>query len=413
MIVRIAVAATALLATGLSGVASAGGVRAAVVRPASDAARDGTGVAMPPRAGKLASPQRATVVSTADLGDIAALSPTDAWGVGSFCVSHCSGPAPVDHTLIMHWDGTAWSQVASPNRAASSSYLTGVAADSPADVWAVGSYITNKTSRAGTLAMHWDGTAWSRVTIPSPGKHGSFLEAVTAVSPTDAWAVGYAEGSARQVGLVLHWDGTAWSKVTIPSPGPASNYLYDVDADSPADAWAVGTYTNHAGLDKTLVVHWNGTAWSRVASPSPGKSGATLNAVTAISATSAWAVGDYCPASGGCTGAPQLDTLVLQWNGTAWSQAASPSPGYANLLNDVSFYSATGGWAVGTYGKKPAGASKTLILGWNGTTWSQVKSPNSASRNNVLYYVSADSATDAWATGSVFLHWDGTSWSSS
>ena len=125
MIVKIAVVATVVLATGLSGVASASGVRI-VTRQASDAALKRGGASMPPVVAGRASPQRRAAVSTADLGDIAALSPTDAWGVGSYCVSHCSGSAPVDHTLIMHWDGTAWSQVTSPSRVASSSYLTGV-----------------------------------------------------------------------------------------------------------------------------------------------------------------------------------------------------------------------------------------------------------------------------------------------
>ena len=40
-------------------------------------------------------------------------------------------------TLILHWDGTAWTQVPSPNPN-SDSYLSGVAATSPANAWAVG-----------------------------------------------------------------------------------------------------------------------------------------------------------------------------------------------------------------------------------------------------------------------------------
>jgi hypothetical protein len=57
-------------------------------------------------------------------------------------------------------------------------------------------------------------------------------------------------------------------------------------------------------------LHWNGTAWSRVPSPAGGPG---LLAVTATSATSAWAVGDYSTASG------QPRTLIMHWNGTRWS----------------------------------------------------------------------------------------------
>jgi hypothetical protein len=42
------------------------------------------------------------------------------------------------------------------------------------------------------------------------------LSAVDATSATDAWAVGgYSSGSASGT-LILHWDGTAWTQV--PSP---------------------------------------------------------------------------------------------------------------------------------------------------------------------------------------------------
>jgi hypothetical protein len=50
-----------------------------------------------------------------------------------------------------------------------------------------------------------------------------------------------------------------------------SGNLYGVSADSATDAWAVGDYgnpTTRAG--ETLVLHWNGTSWSKVASPNPG-----------------------------------------------------------------------------------------------------------------------------------------------
>jgi hypothetical protein len=63
-----------------------------------------------------------------------------------------------------------------------------------------------------------------------------------------------------------------------------------------------------------LIVHWNGTTWFRVASPSPGAHPGLL-AVTATSAANAWAVGDYSTPAG------QPRTLILHWNGTNWSRA--------------------------------------------------------------------------------------------
>ena len=62
---------------------------------------------------------------------------------------------------------------------------------------------------------------------------------------------------------------------------------------------------------KTLVLHWNGTSWARVAAPSPGRFASSLNAVSADSASDAWAVGCECTGGGG-------HTVILHWDGTRW-----------------------------------------------------------------------------------------------
>ena len=99
------------------------------------------------------------------------------------------------------------------------------------------------------------------------------------------------------------------------SPGPAASFtingaLSGVAATSAGNAWAVGS----DGSGKTLIVHWNGTAWTRVPSPSPGTF-AALSGVAATSATNAWAVGS----------AFRGKTLILHWNGTVWSQVPNLS----------------------------------------------------------------------------------------
>jgi hypothetical protein len=65
-------------------------------------------------------------------------------------------------------------------------------------------------------------------------------------------------------------------------------------------------------------------------------------------------------------------TLILRWNGTAWSQAKSPNPSSAaNVLSGVTATSASNAWAVGYYDNSSTGARDTLILHWNGVSWSK------------------------------------------
>jgi hypothetical protein len=108
--------------------------------------------------------------------------------------------------------------VSSPNPGGTSApdrnFLYGASADSATDAWAVGYYIVNPTTEvAETLALHWNGTKWSKVASPNPG-NGNGLSSVSADSATDAWAVGYYANptTGSQETLALHWNGTSWSR---------------------------------------------------------------------------------------------------------------------------------------------------------------------------------------------------------
>jgi hypothetical protein len=115
-------------------------------------------------------------------------------------------------------------------------------------VWAVGS----NDNYTKTLVLHWDGSSWGVVSSPNSPVYGqaSFLASISAVSPTDIWAVGtnaftyYTGEDTNTIYYTLfeHWDGSAWSIV----PGASTNGttfgggLFGVAAVSTGDVWAVG-----------------------------------------------------------------------------------------------------------------------------------------------------------------------------
>lgn len=266
----------------------------------------------------------------------AAVSARNAWAVGvSFSVTGYQ-------TLVLHWDATGWKRVASPN--ARDGELYGVAATSPRNAWAVGD------SHTGAFVVHWDGSTWRRVASPNPGgSRDASLRGVVVSSPRDAWAVGYYHNRAASADqtLVLHWDGATWRHVASPNPRSSRGAeLYGVAATSPRNAWAVGEYYNGLkGAYLTLVLHWDGTGWKRVASPNPRSGENYLNGVAATSPGNAWAVGEYY-----IRGGTADRTLVLHWDGAAWQRAASPNPGSAdNILRAVAATSPRNAWAVGQY----------------------------------------------------------------
>jgi hypothetical protein len=165
-----------------------------------------------------------------------------------------------------------------------------------------------------------------------------------------------------------------------------------------------------------LIEHWNGTQWSVVSSPSPDND-AFLNGVTAVSSTNVWAVGYYFT-SGSSQSGGGSQTLIEQWNGSQWSVIASPnSASQYNDLTGIAAVSANNIWVVGNSNN----GSQTLIEQWNGSQWSIVASPNPGSSSNSLNAVATISASDVWAVGSfsnssgvqqtLIEQWNGSKWS--
>ena len=218
-----------------------------------------------------------------ELTSIAVVAANDIWAVG-----YSYAGTTVSFTLVEHWDGTQWSVVPSPSLGSSANSFDSVSVASANDIWAVGSY-ADFSSPSQTLILHWDGTQWS--VVPSVGggtASSSYLTGVAAISANDVWAVG------RYGGLILteHWDGSAWTLVGAANPGLYSNDLIDIVALSSNDVWAVGSY--NTSTFQTLTEHWNGSTWSQVSSPNvAGSEDDTLLSVAADPSGDLFAVGHF------------------------------------------------------------------------------------------------------------------------
>ena len=131
------------------------------------------------------------------------------------CWAAGSAGASRDLNGIVHWNGQAWSNAATPKPHGTQSHprgLGGLACTSPSNCWAVGPPQKRIPSQANQ-ALHWNGHQWSYTPIPTPG--GARLASLSAVACTSAancWAVGDFTGSAGQAGggQALHWDGHKW-----------------------------------------------------------------------------------------------------------------------------------------------------------------------------------------------------------
>jgi hypothetical protein len=339
----------------------------------------------------ISSPNVGTLAN--ELSSVTVVSKNDAWAVGTTQVIP-QGQAPHDETLIERWDGTSWSVVPSPNVGTDQNDLLGVAATSHDDAWAVGNYFDDGTLAWTTLAMHWDGASWTVIDTPSPSSRFAALEAVVAIAPDDAWAVGARQTSGqtiRNLPLIEHWDGSTWTVATAPKAKSDSTFLLAAAAASATDVWAVGVRGT-----QTLTEHFDGATWRIVKSPNPAQRANFLNAVVALSPTDAWAVGGVFLNGEGTS----ERTLAAHWNGRRWRVVPTPNQGSLNnQLLGIAALGAKAVWAVGLFVDEPAHNNQTLTEHWDGTGWTIVSSPSPGVEDAVLLDAAASPDGSVWAVG--------------
>jgi hypothetical protein len=347
------------------------------------------------------------------LSAVAAVSASDAWAVGIW-----HDRAGSEQTLTEHWNGSRWRIIASPDPAGrgADNELDAVAATSGSDAWAVGQFWNGANWQPQT--ERWNGKAWRAVKTPDPGGHAARdgLAAVTATSPSSAWAVGtYTAGSTART-LILRWNGRAWRQAASPDPGGThGSVLTSVIAVSPSSIWAAGEYWT-ATTEKTLILHWNGRRWRQVASPGAGSTSPNggLAGIASSSKSSAWAAGSYYTTSS------VQQTLTEHWNGRRWKSVASPDPSGPAQTNELVAIAAAGrrAWAVGN-----ASSGHTyfpLALRWNGTSWKICTVPLPAGTVGGAFWGAGPAPSGrAWAVGDLFTghagltlieQWNGSAW---
>jgi hypothetical protein len=270
---------------------------------------------------------------------VAAVSATDAWAVGGTPGGKCPDCYA---TLIMHWNGKSWQRYASAP--VISGHLISVTA-SKNGVWAVGEATAGDIG--GALVLRLIGTRW--YVVPNP--YAAIVAGVAVTGPDSVWADAFEDGA----GLLTHWDGKTWK--TVPFPVHGSLIEPGAMASGPHGAvmmigvkYATGN-SNSAGYSAVLT----GKTWKALPAPAGG---ASLYAVTFIPGKGAWAVG-----------ATSSNPVVLRWNGSAWIPVQELVGLPDVSLDSISGVSATDAWAVGNTQAPAAAVPTTFILHWNGHAW--------------------------------------------
>lgn len=229
------------------------------------------------------------------------------------------------------------------------------------DLWAVG---------GNGRAMHYEGVYWNTV----PTNVQNTLIRAWSNAKNDTWAVGQSQSSGPTLSsVVLHWDGTAWTTV---SGVPAGEYI-DVWGTSPTNVYVATNAGNGIHV-------FDGTSWTTL----PAFTGEPIS-MRGSSSTDIWVATRTGP--------------LMHFNGTSW-QDRSPSGTSiqfldANTPNDV--------WAIGHVTADPGTG---VIAHWDGLAWTQFARPQ-----EVYNAVASSAPNDTWVAGvdGIMRHWDGVAWSRS
>jgi hypothetical protein len=148
----------------------------------------------------------------------------------------------------LRWNGQQWTVMRTFSRE-----IGGAVVLSPSDVWVFGQpYLPG----VDLGAWHYNGRTWTQVA----SGHG--LQGGSGLSASDIWAFEGAD--------VAHWNGSTWTRTSVASLLPAKQQLNDpaltgIYEQSPNSVYAVANGRLQDEGGPLAILHWNGSAWSKVA----------------------------------------------------------------------------------------------------------------------------------------------------
>jgi hypothetical protein len=325
------------------------------------------------------------------LVDVDVLDPSNAWAAGSWIDVSGYG-----YTLVQRYTGTSWELVPSQQIGTGSNLATGVAVVAPNDVWVSG-WNHDEIGVQRAMILRCNRSSCAPVTIPRPGNSTSVLRDITANAPNDVWATGsYFDTTTVTVKpLVMHYDGSEWTIVPVPtpSPGDADHYLNAISASGPNDVWVVGFSTGMPN-DQALALHWNGSTWTQVTNL-PELYNSRLSRLDGVHATApndVWAVGYYRIG----TNRP----VIFHWNGSTWTNESPSTDPLSGELIDVTASSSGDVWVTGrVYENHCSYCDSGIIMRYTGSGWESVPLPNVEGYKSFIVGISGEPDGQVWGVG--------------
>jgi hypothetical protein len=170
---------------------------------------------------------------------------------------------------VLHWNGASW-------KAASLPHITlpvdgqavpkGIAADSASNVWVDGTIQYSQGTEYKPFVLHWNGSAWGQLAVPASFPADFGLSWIASDGAGGFWADATspsASGTSLPVKLV-HYSGGRWTITPLPAiPGsavtPSAPEVDDLtQVPGTRQVWApVAYFANPSGAPRDAILHYS------------------------------------------------------------------------------------------------------------------------------------------------------------
>lgn len=313
--------------------------------------------------------------ATVLLNSVTALSPQDAWALGT-----ATGAGP-GKPLVVRWNGAAWRTVTLPltvRRALGSGFFFSLAASSASNVW-----ITGQRGWA-----RWTGRGWQTGTMPVASPGGPALAGQLLVfGPRDVWLLGSHTAGRRVSAFARRYDGSRWQ--VMPAPG-FTNFL--VSGASPTAICAMNGLFGSSMNSVTQLACWNGRRWHREVLPvGLAVQHAIIGGLLVRSLSDIWVGGASVSVGFG------QPALAAHWDGHGWRVKTLPAVRTlsVDVLSQLTPDGHGGMWAIG---ECDCGGPAWRLWHYTGGTWVGPTLPAIGGTFSVLHGIAAVPGTSStWA----------------
>jgi hypothetical protein len=281
--------------------------------------------------------------------------------------------------LILHFDGSQWNEVPLPSEADGIFFTT--ACNTPeGDVWMIGTR-PHTVYQVEVFCLRGRNGAIERT--------DSFLNgggpiSISATAADDVWAVSVGLWPVDQGGYVQHFDGSDWSIMQLPAEFSYRNDPQAIYAAGPDDVWIAGLGGNSRAEYRGYLQHWDGSSWELVSTPFDGQELVFFESIDGSSGNGIWVAGHL----------NYSEDLLMHYDGSSWTH--HPGTPVDEPLKQVVVAAPDNSWAS-PYSLMPG----SPFFYWDGSSWSPDSAPEVPGAVTVNWRaLSQAGQCEVWAVGS-------------